>query len=403
MQAGPKIRFSLAVLVALAAACAPLKPVSTREVRFARFASPLMDRDTALAGWRFVIDPGHGGRERGAPSPLANHAPEADLNLAVSLLLGGLLQSSGAEVDFTRSADVTAGEPGLPLGRELEARARFSNDRRPDLFVSLHHNSSASPEHNRIEVYYKLRTQGPAKDAAGDILRELGLLYPGLDSSLLAGNFSVLRNLDHEGLLVECAYLSDRALAPELETLSLIKSEAEAIFRGVRRFATGSDTFTRVYRVEPALADTSAPPADTRPCLLVIGDSTLLPPIDRILKAHSEFSAVRVERLVASSDPSRTLLAIEDSAPRFVLLVRSGKPAQVVHYFRSATGERLARAIADRIPSARVLAGSEYLVTHTSMVALALTLPRPDERAISAAVNALVNAIGSPSAPPPVP
>jgi hypothetical protein len=302
-------------------------------------------------------------------------------------------------VHFTRTADIAVGDSGLPLGRELEARARLSNALRPDLFLSIHHNGSSRPDHNGVEVYYKLRTRGPARDAGRDLLGELGALYPGFDSALLAGNFSVLRNLDHEGILIECAYLSDRALAPRLETVTLIKAEAEAIFRGVRRFALGSETFSRSFRVEPTAPDPTIPPGDTRPRLLVVADSPSLPMLDRLLQGRAETSVVRVERLATTADPSHTLLAIEDSAPQVVVILRAGRPSRMVHYFRSATGERIARAVAERFRGMRVVAGSEYLVTHTSMVALALTIPRIDEPALRKAIEALTREMAAKPTP----
>ncbi len=58
---------------------------------------------SVLEGRRIVIDPGHGGRFRGAVG--ADSLSEADVNLGVALYLWGLLDEAGAEVRLTRSAD----------------------------------------------------------------------------------------------------------------------------------------------------------------------------------------------------------------------------------------------------------------------------------------------------------
>lgn len=440
--------------------------------RVVTIPSPQGLPDSALSGFRFVLDAGHGGGERGAPSPIGGHSPEADLNLVGTLLLGGLLEASGADVVYTRKAD-HAVRNGSDLASDLRERAGAGNQRLADLFVSIHHNGSTDSAFNRVEIYPKLRSAGSSYAAAARIRDELGRLYPDFESRSVAGNFAVLRSLEGEGVLVECAYLSDRRLAPRLETIALAKSQAEAIYRALREWARSAPPAillvveTGVARVRArtarpgrgglaweaaeavawsggsrvAVGDTagvriregvlewtfSLPAADSievvcrdalggtlgarwlAPALRLPAPS---PPLAIVLQGLSGLDETVATALgVApetpvpviawdSGDPSRTLLAVEDLAPRRLVVVsalpaRNGVAAdpgaglppavpEVVHYFRSGTGRAWAEAVAPRIGAARIVAGSHYLLNHTSMPALWVRMPRPPGLAVPA-------------------
>lgn len=79
-----------------------------------------------------VIDPGHGGRDSGA---LGRKTNEKTVNLNVSLKVGEYLKSMNPNIviHYTRRKDVFIG---------LNERADFANDKKADLFVSVHANSA---------------------------------------------------------------------------------------------------------------------------------------------------------------------------------------------------------------------------------------------------------------------
>lgn len=81
-----------------------------------------------------VIDPGHGGKDAGA---VRNSAKEKDINLAVALQLGRLIEGnmSGVKVIYTRKSDVFV---------DLYKRADIANKAKANLFISIHTNSTAS-------------------------------------------------------------------------------------------------------------------------------------------------------------------------------------------------------------------------------------------------------------------
>lgn len=76
-----------------------------------------------------MLDPGHGGKDPGA---VANGLQEKDLTLQLGLRIGELLMNRGAEVRFTRAADVFV---------ELSERARMANEAGVDYFLAVHINA----------------------------------------------------------------------------------------------------------------------------------------------------------------------------------------------------------------------------------------------------------------------
>lgn len=107
---------------------------------------------------RIVIDPGHGGHDTGATGPMG--LTEKDLCLDVALRLGRIMEQRlpGAEVIFTRTDDTF-----IPL----KERTDLANERKADLFLSIHANSSQNHEDRGVETYYlNLRADPGALEVA---------------------------------------------------------------------------------------------------------------------------------------------------------------------------------------------------------------------------------------------
>jgi len=93
---------------------------------------------------RVVIDPGHGGTDEGT---VGHHGlMEKELVLDVAKRLGKLIEERmSSEVIYTRSDDTFV---------PLHARTEIANQKKADLFLSIHANSSPHPRVGGIEVYY---------------------------------------------------------------------------------------------------------------------------------------------------------------------------------------------------------------------------------------------------------
>ncbi len=85
-----------------------------------------------------VIDAGHGGAFPGA---VYGGVKEKDINLAIALKLGALLEKELPEVKivYTRKTDT---DLGSTLNADLTARANIANKAGGDFFISIHANSS---------------------------------------------------------------------------------------------------------------------------------------------------------------------------------------------------------------------------------------------------------------------
>jgi N-acetylmuramoyl-L-alanine amidase len=91
-----------------------------------------------------VIDPGHGGYDKGSIGP--GGLLEKELVLDVAQRLGSLIeQRLGSEVVYTRGDDSFI---------SLESRTELANDKKADLFLSIHANSSPYPSVSGVETYY---------------------------------------------------------------------------------------------------------------------------------------------------------------------------------------------------------------------------------------------------------
>jgi N-acetylmuramoyl-L-alanine amidase len=111
-----------------------------------------LDRSVFPVGVRrIVLDPGHGGKDLGTVT--AEGTAEKELALDISQRLAALLrQRPGIEVLLTRNDD-----------REvvLKDRARYANEQRADLFVSIHLNWLQPASNRGVETFYLGATQDP--------------------------------------------------------------------------------------------------------------------------------------------------------------------------------------------------------------------------------------------------
>lgn len=103
-----------------------------------------MTRVLGLKLGKVVIDPGHGGHDVGTHGP--SGVLEKELVLDVAQRLGLLIESRlGSEVIYTRSDDTFVA---------LEDRTALANDRKADLFLSVHANSSPVRSVSGVETYF---------------------------------------------------------------------------------------------------------------------------------------------------------------------------------------------------------------------------------------------------------
>jgi len=102
-------------------------------------------KQLALGVRRIVIDPGHGGKDPGAPGYIKK-VWEKDLTLKLAKKLAEKLRDKlNCEVLLTRATDKYI---------SLEERTAIANTKKADLFISLHCNASKSKKLKGFETYF---------------------------------------------------------------------------------------------------------------------------------------------------------------------------------------------------------------------------------------------------------
>jgi N-acetylmuramoyl-L-alanine amidase len=193
------------------------------------------------------LDPGHGGSDPGA---VAGGYHEADLNLAVAKKVQALLLNRGYTVYMSRSSDTTV---------DLLDRSRMANDLHPDIFVSIHTNSTAegTTSANGIEsYYYAYKPANQPKINAemhnnldritksvtlANLIQGKVVAYTGANNRGTAGEtFSVVRESAMPATLIEMGFINNPSERQKLVTDSYQNVIAKAI-------ADGIDEYFKIY------------------------------------------------------------------------------------------------------------------------------------------------------------
>ncbi len=190
-----------------------------------------------LRGKLVVIDPGHGGREKGARW---GDVYEKDVNLRIANAVKAALQREGAVVIMTRDGDTSLG---------LATRVELAIRNRADLFVSIHCNSNSSPgSASGIETYYHMdepssKALAYAIHAAVCSITRMADRRARTDRSLYASGLGVLRRLSGSGIpgvLIECGYLNHPSDRSKLLDAAYRSKLAEGIVAGLKAYVEGS-------------------------------------------------------------------------------------------------------------------------------------------------------------------
>ena len=105
-----------------------------------------------LLGKIIVLDAGHGGTDSGAKN---GKIVEKELNLLLVKKLEKELISRGATVYLTREDDNDLSTTTINRKRsDLYRRAQYINKISPDMYISLHLNSSPSPSWRGLQIFY---------------------------------------------------------------------------------------------------------------------------------------------------------------------------------------------------------------------------------------------------------
>lgn len=216
------------------------RPQFLREAMAVAMAGP------QLMGKRVVIDPGHGGTDRGAS---AGGLVEAELVWDLAARLEGRLAAHGVTPYLTRGRDVTRGDA---------ERADFANATGADLLLSLHVDAHPNPAASGLATYHFGTASGVTstigEKLAGLVHRELVARTGMLDCRTHTKTWELLRRTRMPAVRIDLGYLTNASDAALLAQPAFRDVAAEAMLVAVQRlyFPEDLDPPTGTYRMPTA-------------------------------------------------------------------------------------------------------------------------------------------------------
>lgn len=225
-----------------------------------------MIRSLGLGVRKIVLDPGHGGTDPGCLGQGGSQEKNVVLDVALSLKKM-LVEKGGFDVVLTRESDIFV---------PLEDRTVIANQKRADLFVSIHANATRNRKRTGIESFYLNFSPDPAvneiaarenatsaknisemkdiiqaivrnskiqesKELAekihGSLLRSLSAKYGPINSLRVKGGpFWVLIGGEMPSMLVEISHLSNAQEEARLKTQAYRAVIVQGIYEGIMEY-----------------------------------------------------------------------------------------------------------------------------------------------------------------------
>jgi N-acetylmuramoyl-L-alanine amidase len=195
-----------------------------------------------------VLDPGHGGFDKGAANAFGN---EKTFALDVARQLRPLLQAKGFKVVMTRENDVF-----IPL----EVRARIANATKDSIFVSIHFNATGSnPNATGFEIFSLTPRGAPSTNDDSLALHFVNMqagspmeaqsfelsaaVYHSMlghvqefDRGIKRARFAVLRRTNVPSILVEGGFLSETGDSKRIADPAWRKQLADSLCVGIENY-----------------------------------------------------------------------------------------------------------------------------------------------------------------------
>ena len=174
---------------------------------------------------KIVVDAGHGGHDTGARG---NRSQEKNHTLDIAKRLANHLRARGATVLMTRDTDEFI---------SLDGRTSFANQKKADLFVSVHINSSVKSTSTGTQTFYQTAI---SQNLAREVQKELAKATGRPNRGITQARFYVIRKTWMPSILTESAFISN----PSEEALLINSAYREKIARGI---AQGMANYAAIY------------------------------------------------------------------------------------------------------------------------------------------------------------
>lgn len=159
-----------------------------------------------LLSLTIVLDAGHGGVDAGAES---GNIVEKELNLVLVKKLEKELISRGATVYLTRKDDRDLSTTTVNRKRnDLYNRAKYINDISPDMYVSIHLNSTTTSNWKGLQVFYTNKNK-ENKQIAETITNHLKQNLTNVRNIKQDNTYYMYKHIVVPGVLVEMGFISN--------------------------------------------------------------------------------------------------------------------------------------------------------------------------------------------------
>lgn len=168
-----------------------------------------------------VIDPGHGGHDKGGQWGLVY---EKHLALDTSARLESELKKRGFRTVMTRRSDYF-----ISLPERVRIASRYSDA----IFVSVHYNYTWKQHVSGIETFYH---SGQSHALAAGVQNGMLSKVKAVNRGVKFARFYVIRNTTCPSILVECGFVSNAAERSRMKSAWFRQALAEGIADGIMRY-----------------------------------------------------------------------------------------------------------------------------------------------------------------------
>jgi N-acetylmuramoyl-L-alanine amidase len=191
-----------------------------------------------------VLDPGHGGSDRGS---MHGDLQEAVLTLDMAQRVQAILLARGWQVKMTRTIDhdvdatPASTQEAIRLGHDnadayaLQARDDIANLAGARIFVSIHCNAYLNSGPNGATIYYSKPIDVPLAMTMDRVIATSGLGVK--DDGTVKSHLYVTMHATMPAVLIETAFLTNPSDYDKLSSSDWRQKMAEAIAEGIEQYA----------------------------------------------------------------------------------------------------------------------------------------------------------------------
>ena len=276
-----------------------------------RFNNP----PSSVAGARIVIDPGHSVADPGALGFLSSY-PEQVINQGIASQLLEILQGMGASVKLINTQGGAV---------SLESRVKQASSFNPQIFVSIHNNSSTSSSAKGTEAYYFYPFSSKlASLASSYVSSELSTTNRGGKY----GQYYVTRTPEYAAILAECGFVTNKSEYEKLITSNYQANIAEGLAKAIAGYISAvnsgsSSTGSEVNGVVKSVSVTGVT-IKSSTTLQAGSSETLTPTITPSNASNKNVTFTSSNKAVATVDSNGTVTAVSPGTATITVKTADG-------------------------------------------------------------------------------